>query len=190
MKCMIMSILAAIILLLGACGTDAIQPNDNSTSDIPPSPSLEQEESPNEDGVKSPDIVAGSKSSIVSPQVYDRFLVTEDRKAFVYVPDGDGNIISVLIEDNSKAFCIQPYIETNIAMGGYQDVEHNTSVQCIGGTIHRFNNERYIAFENTYGGWNSGKTLPKGGSIGMMYLDPKRIDGMRWKTKGTVLFVL
>ena len=180
MKCMIMSIIAAIILLVSACGNDAIQPNDNSTLDIPPSPSVEHEESLDEDGLISPDTDKENKPSFVSPQVYDRFIVTGDGEAFVYVPGIDEDIVSVFIEDRFPSFCIQPYYDTNIAMDGYQDVEHNTSVQYIGGTILHFNNERYIAFENIYGGWNNSKTLPKGGSIGMMYLDPKRIDGMRW----------
>uniref|UniRef100_S0DFC8 Uncharacterized protein n=1 Tax=termite gut metagenome TaxID=433724 RepID=S0DFC8_9ZZZZ len=115
----------------------------------------------------------------VTPQVYDRFVLTENGQVFVYVPDAESNgaIIPVPLSEK-KAVCVQPHYKND----GYEGVafyEYQTTVQSTDGGIYSFSTRSYKGYEDIYGGY-TGKALPMGQYIGYMWNNDKRVDGMRW----------
>ena len=114
-----------------------------------------------------------------TPQVYDRFVLTENGEVFVYVPGVDGEIIPVLLEDKN-AVRIRPHYRTD-RFKGIPFYNYSTSVQFEDGIIYSYISEFLMAYEHLYGGYGGERlNIPGGAYVGTMWGHNNRIDGMIW----------
>jgi len=176
-----------ITLLFSACGEAAVpaQPIDLPLIEQTPFEEeqvLDAEEpipaEPQEEIEEAPEPAPQPPPFRVTPQVFDRFVLTEGGRVLAHVPGLEGGIIAVPLRDG-RAFRIHPsYATDDMSPYNYQ-----TAIQFYGGHINSFFPHMLMAYEYLYGAHDLERrpdTLPMRAFIGYLERTPSRINGMIW----------